>query len=153
MSCAACGNVSPIGPSHTSSSPRTTTSGCGSADVLGCGLYTSISGKDAGNNDLPWIAAQPLTMTIAMMNGTRTVVMDTPCNALNVPVAVTKTMITPDASAMIAGTMGCLGTNGDEEAWVRQFLGQPIMWSRNNAGFTLTNGIGTIEFTDAATSG
>jgi hypothetical protein len=92
-------------------------------------------------------------MTIAMMNGTRTMVMVTPCNTLNVPVAVTNTTIIPEASAMIAGTMGCLGTSGDYEAWVHRFLNEPITWSRTNATYSLMNGVGTLDFTEAATSG
>ncbi|WP_125613032.1 hypothetical protein [Specibacter cremeus] len=84
------------------------------------------------------------------MNGTQSLVMTTPCNTLNVPIMLTNTLITPDAAAIVSGTQGCLGSNGDDEAWVHAFLSHPIAYSRVNTTFTLTNEAGTIEFTSTS---
>ncbi|XAS68674.1 hypothetical protein V3C33_05095 [Micrococcaceae bacterium Sec5.7] len=96
---------------------------------------------------------KPLKMNFAMMNGTRTMVIVTPCNALNVPVTVTDSLITPDANSIAGGAKGCLGADGDHEEWVRKFLSQPITYSQAGMKYTLKNEIGTVEFKRDTTSG
>jgi hypothetical protein len=102
---------------------------------------------------MPWVSEKPLKMNFAMMNGIRTMVMVTPCNALNVPVTLTETLITPDANSLAAGAKGCLGADGDHEEWVRKFLSHPITYSQAGMQYILKNEIGTVEFRKDANSG
>ncbi|MDQ6754025.1 MAG: hypothetical protein M3017_11560 [Actinomycetota bacterium] len=103
--------------------------------------------------DLPWIASQSLKISISTMNGTSTLIMDTPCNTLNVPVTVTDTLITPAPGAIAAGAEGCIGAASEHEAWARQFLSHPITYSHAGDAYSLKNAVGTIEFRKSAKSG
>jgi hypothetical protein len=156
LGCASCGAAS--GPNQfpsqtsTSSTPNEASTRCQQAQALDCATYTSISGKDAAMKDLPWIAAQPLSLSISTMNGITTLVMRTPCNTLNVPVTVTDTLITPDPNGIASGAKGCLGADGEHEAWARQFLSHPITYSHTDAAYTFKNMIGTIEFRKSSSS-
>jgi hypothetical protein len=90
-----------------------------------------------------WLASDPLTVSLTDQGGT-TLVVVTPCNAVNVPVKVTGSTLDPDVGRMISGAKGCLGAAGEEESWATAFISQAITYAVDGAQLTLTTPSETI---------
>lgn len=112
---------------------------------FGSTVYESTAGSDEGTSTA-WLATDPLTMSFARMNGTLTMVLVTPCNAINLPVEVRGEALVPHTGEMTTGAMGCLGANGERERWASDFVSTIMHVERTGDTLVLKHGASRIDF-------
>ena len=117
-----------------------------------CAPYRSSAGRDGSGNPVEWLSANPITVTVTEQNDTSTLVVSTPCNAINVPVTITSKLISPKADELTSGAMGCSSPKSDYESWTRNFISEPMTFSLNGDQLTLKNSMGEIQLTKTSHS-
>lgn len=96
---------------------------------------------------MAWLGTQPLVVWSAHVNGSWTLTVQTPCNVLNVEVAVTETVLAP--GRIIQSAMGCLGPEGGYESWTHKLFEQPVIWNLDGQSLTLSNAHATINLKES----
>ncbi|WP_203757938.1 META domain-containing protein [Cellulomonas chitinilytica] len=132
---AACGTGSGASPTRSGQS-LSCGDGAGSAPSL-CGTFVSVSGTDGGA-DVAWLASDPLTVEVDARDGSATLAVATPCNAIDVPVEVTGSTLVPDVENTTVGAKGCLGEASAQEAWTRALVAQPLTYELDGDTLTLS---------------
>jgi hypothetical protein len=115
---------------------------CDPADVpspLACATFTSTSGTQGGVS-VPWLATDPVRIQLVSVGDTPALVVDTPCNTLDVPVALAGRALVPDTDRIAVTAMGCLGDGGDREAWATKVVSRPMTYRLDGSRLTLTSG-------------
>jgi len=142
---ASCATADPTS-ARTDPSPSSAGQSCTSAapDPFGCATFVSHEGADASGTR-PWLSSDPIAVSFAVQNGTPTMVVSTPCNAINVPVTITATQITPDTGGLTVGAMGCASPAADYEAWATGFVSSPMDYALSGNELRLENSNGTVQ--------
>lgn len=112
---------------------------------FGSTVYDSTAGSDAGTS-VTWLATDPLRMSFVRMNGTLTMVLVTPCNAINLPVDVRGDELVPHTEEMSTGAVGCLGKEGAQERWASDFVTRTMQMERTSDTLVLKHGASQIDF-------
>lgn len=113
---------------------------------FGCRTFTSTGGRDS-SGELEWLHSDPLVVSSVFVNGTWTVGVKTPCNYLNVEVAVEGSQLIPGQKSSTA--MACLGPAGGFESWTHKLFEQTVNWELTGESLLLRNGHGTVELKDS----
>lgn len=114
------------------------------ANPFGDAQYTSMSGTDGGKA-VEWLGTTPLTMSFTRMNGTLTMMMNTPCNAVSVDVRARGEDLVPTGNGT-ATAMGCRARESGQEHWATEFAAHTMQYTRDDSTLTLTSGDETIRF-------
>jgi len=136
------------GPARSDPSPSSAGQFCPSGAVgpFGCVTFESHEGADISGT-LSWLSSDPIAVSFTVQNGTPTMVVSTPCNAINVPVTITATQITPDTGGLSVGAMGCLSPAGDYEAWTTRFVSSPMDYALSGNELRLESANGIVQLT------
>lgn len=119
---------------------------CQSALVgtLGCDDFKSTGATENGH-PVDWVAGGTIRLHAEYFNDTPTLVIGTPCNTLNIPIAIHADVIVP--GEITSSTKGCDGTRVAEQAWVESVFTTEMRWVRSATTLTISAGATTILFT------
>lgn len=119
-----------------------------SAGVFGgCARYVSTGGHDSvTDEDLPWLASDPLTINFAYANDALTLLVGTPCNSLQAAVELTDKQLIADPKHVMTDLMACLDQRGQQGSWAMDFIGSPMTYDTTGNALTLTTSLGEVTF-------
>lgn len=132
-------------PTGTASGTAAACDPAGLPPELACADFTSTSGTDHGE-PVDWLASDPLRVELMAMNDTATLVVDTPCNTLNVPVEVTDSTMVPHADQIAMTAMLCQGSAGEQEAWALDLFSRPLTYRVEGRTLTVDSDGARIVF-------
>ncbi|UKA51108.1 META domain-containing protein [Arthrobacter sp. FW305-123] len=141
--CAQVGSGS-SGPGSSGAASETTQRPLRSCETpLGCSGFTSVRGSDAAG-DVAWLGTDPLRVTSARFDGVWTLLINTPCNYLQVEVSAHDDVaLTPGLRSVT--DRGCEGPTASYQAWTEKLFDQPVQWTLDGDTLTLKNSHATIE--------
>lgn len=113
------------------------------AHTLGCEGYRSMSAIEDGAS-IEWVAEGAIVLRAMNMDGTPMLVIETPCNTLNIPVRLRGSIIVPGAAT--ATLKACDQTRAAEQAWVEKVFASDVDWARVDGRLEITGGDATIVF-------
>lgn len=142
--------TSPSAPtSSVSKSPVPATSGppretCAAfLPTAPCSTYSSVAATSNGMA-LPWAAAGTIKVRLSSVEGTLQLAMKTDCSPISGPATIAGNIMT--LGKIATGASGCIGTAGDHQAWIHEFLKRPIAMTYKQDTLTWTNGTDTLSF-------
>ncbi|QRY40357.1 hypothetical protein JVX92_12805 [Microbacterium hominis] len=130
------------------SAPSTPPSGeeCqgGLEGTLGCDDFSSTGATENGE-PVEWVAGGSITLHAEYVNDTPTLVVGTPCNTLNIPIALHADVIVPGEAT--STTKACDVTRAGEQTWTEGVFTTDMHWVRSEKTLTISAGTTTILFT------
>ncbi|AZZ54509.1 META domain-containing protein [Rathayibacter iranicus] len=109
-----------------------------------CGDYVSSGGENA-EGDAAWLSATPIRLSFATSASGTIVVIQSPCNPINLAVTFTDGTLRGDATTMVTGAMGCLDERSAQEDWLVRFFTSTSSIEKTNTGIHLENALGSID--------
>ncbi|WP_147305400.1 hypothetical protein [Subtercola boreus] len=85
-------------------------------------------------------------MNFELLDGSLNAIIQTPCNALNIPLTVVQDQIVTEPDKFVATAKGCIDDAGEKEAWTTTFLKSPITFELPDQALRLTNSSANITF-------
>lgn len=108
-----------------------------------CATYASVAATSNGKA-LPWSAAGTIKARLTSVEDTLQLVMRTDCAPVGGRVTIAGNIMTTGSIA--TGASGCIGTAGQDQAWIHEFLKRPIAMTYAQDTLTWTSGTDTLSF-------
>jgi hypothetical protein len=140
-----CSQLDPV-VSTTTGPPSAAECSASLSASIGCDAYRSVAATEAGI-DVAWVRDSAIGLGAQMLGDTPTVVVTTPCNVLNIPVALDGDVLEP--GSIVATTKGCDPERAAQEGWVRDFFRSDVRWERTGTSLILHAENATLDL-DAA---
>lgn len=133
-------------PTSVAASTVPPSEGCGEIGGLpGCVTFTSVSGSDP-TGPLVWLAADPITFSVMMVDGQVQGGITTPCNSGGGPAALDGGTLTFDRTRLVRSAKACTGPAAQYEAWTFALIGEPVAYTFDGTTLTWSNARGTVAF-------
>lgn len=133
------GSATPVPP--TSGPPRETCAAF--LPSAPCATYASVAATSNGAA-LPWVAEGTIKVRLTSVEGTLQMAMKTDCSPISAPATVAGNTMT--LGKIATGASGCIGTAGDHQSWIQEFLKRPIAMTYAKDILTWTSGTDTLSF-------
>lgn len=108
-------------------------------------VFASRMGQD-GTGPLPWIEANPVYWQLEYVDGQYSAVVGPPCAPVTAPVTLSEDTIDVDMDRAAIADVECDGPRAAMDAWVREFIAEPLAYTLEGEVLVLTNGGGSLTF-------
>jgi len=108
-----------------------------------CSTYSSVAATSNGMA-LPWAAAGTIKVRLSSVEGTLQLAMKTDCSPISGPATIAGNIMT--LGKVATGASGCIGTAGEHQAWIHEFLKRSIAMTHTQDTLTWTSGTNTLSF-------
>lgn len=108
-----------------------------------CATYGGVAATSNGKA-LPWAAVGTTKVRLTSVEGTLQLVMKTYCSPIGGPVTIAGNIMT--IGKIATGASGCIGTGGEHQAWIHEFLKRPIAMTYTQDTLTWSSGTDTLRF-------
>ena len=108
-----------------------------------CATYGGVAATSNGKV-LPWAGIGTMKVRLTSVEGTLQVAMKTDCSPIGGSVTIDGNIMT--IGKIATGASGCIGTAGENQAWIHKFLKRPIAMTYTQDTLTWTSGTDTLSF-------